>query len=255
MQHVCCSGMHRRLHKLLVPDNVPFMQRTRRMLLDSTKLLRTPSTCSLYSTQSSCTACGCNWNAAQSRCQGTSSACASFGSQGTCGSCGCSWASQSCSGTCTNCPSYSSESACTAQGGCSWADTCGDGVCASNEDCSCSDCNGEQAQCQSNYFCSGGTCAYSGSGGTCSNAGGTCLADSCGSYTNCREETGGSCTTGYCCTGGCDIESAECGNERCQSGETCLNCPVDCGTCAEDALTLAFRDPIGRDTLKRGSIS
>mgnify|MGYP001558374052 CR=1 FL=1 len=40
MQHICCSRMHRNMHKLLVPDNIPFMQRRRRMLLDSTKLLR-----------------------------------------------------------------------------------------------------------------------------------------------------------------------------------------------------------------------
>lgn len=211
----------------------------------------TANACSSYTTSSACTACGCTWNSGLSRCQGTSS-CSSYSAQGTCSTCGCLWSAQSCSGSCSQCTTLATQTSCESQDGCSWSVACGDNVCDSAEDCSCSDCEGEQAGCQSNYFCSGGACTYSGTGGACADAGGTCYAGNCGSYINCREETGGSCTTGYCCTGECNVEFSECGNERCQSGETCLNCPADCGTCVEDALTLAFRDPIGGDTLKRG---
>ena len=192
-------------------------------------------------------------------CSGTCTACSSFTNKGSCedleGQDGCSWDQESkvCSGNCNLCSTYSDESSCESQSGCSWEAVCGDNTCDASEDCSCSDCEGKQDGCQTNYYCSGGSCVYSGAGGTCAEAGGACKPNPCGIYLSCQTESGGSCDTGYCCTGSCTTEFSDCGNGECEPGETCLNCEVDCGSCIEEGINLAFRYPLNMDRLRRGT--
>ncbi|MBU4501316.1 MAG: hypothetical protein KKA79_01895 [Nanoarchaeota archaeon] len=190
-------------------------------------------------------------------CAGTCDACSTFSNSASCGGQdGCSWQGppiKACTGTCDICTTYSDQTNCNDQGGCSWTAVCGDGTCDSSEDCSCSDCEGEQGPCQVNYYCSGGSCVYSGAGGTCAEAGGTCYSSPCGTFLSCYSETGGSCTTGYCCTGACTTEVRACGDGECDAGETCLNCESDCGACVEEAVSINLREPPNRDTLKRGT--
>jgi len=190
-------------------------------------------------------------------CAGTCTPCSSFTNQATCNAQGgCTWIgppTKICTGTCNICNTYTSSASCAAQSGCSWVAVCGDGTCDSSEDCSCSDCEGEQGPCQVNYYCSGGSCVYSGAGGTCAEAGGECKQNPCGTYLSCYTESGGTCDTGYCCTGACTTEVRACGDGECDAGETCLNCAVDCGSCIEEAVNVNFREPLNRDTIKRGT--
>lgn len=85
----------------------------------------TPSTsCSSFSSQSSCTNAGCGWS--------PSFSCSTIPSELECGDfVGCTWTGSSCTGTAaaycygapTPCSAYSSSSQCSAVSGCSWSDT------------------------------------------------------------------------------------------------------------------------------------
>jgi len=189
-------------------------------------------------------------------CSGTCTDCSSIGTSSLCNKQdGCSWGAGMCSGTCTICTSYVTQGTCEGQGGCSWTPYCGDGVCDGDEDCTCSDCEGQQSNCLTNYYCSSGSCTYSGTGGSCIDAGGQCLPQECIEYKNCESATE-TCSVGNCCVGECeeyDIGNADCGNGLCEAGETCINCETDCGSCSEGVLTVALREPVNRDILKRGT--
>jgi len=68
---------------------------------------------------------------------------------------------------------------------------------------------------------------------TCQSQGGYCCADSCSAPVS-----GTGCSLGEtCCASVQDcVIGPMCGDSECQAGETCENCPEDCGACAIDCV-------------------
>ena len=93
-------------------------------------------------------------------------------------------------------------------------------------DCSCADgqtCDGGGNQCVCEPQCDGRICGPDGCGGTCG---------------PCGDEE-------FCTEGGrCEAVPAQCGDATCDAGESCLNCPGDCGQCCGDG---ACTDAQGED--------
>ncbi|MCB9553584.1 MAG: chitobiase/beta-hexosaminidase C-terminal domain-containing protein [Myxococcales bacterium] len=121
---------------------------------------------------------------------------------------------------------------------------CGDDVCASDE--SCATCPADCGAC-----CGDGTCAPDESCATCPADCGCpegelceldtatcvpgcvpldCATVECGGD-GCGGDCGGCDDDRVCETGRCVAPPASCGDEVCQPGETCLDCPADCGFC------------------------
>ena len=155
--------------------------------------------------------------------------------------------------TCSNCPF---DVRCTAAQKCiagacssaSWSckreDVCGDGWVSDFEECD----DGGICTGSTNASLNGRVCfdldpARPAGVARCRATGGICVAqdgDGCTSdcQTECKEDgapcllasecCGSSCTDGVCGAGG---GGAECGNEICESTESCGSCAVDCGSC------------------------
>ena len=195
-----------------------------------------PSTNLCYTSQASnpCSAvCGdhiCSSTETPSSC---SADCGSASTE-TCGNgfCGSGETATSCaadcsSGTCSGSPSVcTSQSACTSAGhywcannsicyssqsssSCASTDTCGNGFCASSEtatscpaDCGSASCAGSPTTCMSQSACTGVGYYW------------------CSNNSMCYPSQGSS---------PCATASAVCGNSACDSGETAVTCPADCG--------------------------
>jgi N-acetylneuraminic acid mutarotase len=107
---------------------------------------------------------------------------------------------------------------------------CGDGECAQDEscancpiDCTCPEgelCNVAAAECVIGcepLDCDTVECGGDGCGGNC----GACEGDQ------------------ICSTGACIDPPAVCGDDACEPGESCLDCPADCGFCCGDLRCLS----------------
>jgi len=107
---------------------------------------------------------------------------------------------------------------------------CGDetvDACAGME-CGDDGCQGSCGTCTKypNSFCSGGTC----------DCAPDCTGKECGAN-GCGESCGTCGGKEYCEDGLC---KPDCGNEVCDSSETCANCEVDCGSCSTELTWVAI---------------
>jgi len=110
---------------------------------------------------------------------------------------------------------------------------CGDGECEEGEDCQ--SCPGDCGEC-----CGNGICDAKYKENSCS-----CLEDCLDDPNSCSAcecgDTGGNCQCdadcvqqGNCCPNACGLCGAcpaVCGNGKCEYGEDCEGCPLDCGEC------------------------
>jgi hypothetical protein len=172
-------------------------------------------------------------------CTGSWSCCNSYGSQYTPPGCNPSGCQGRCSGNNQPC---SSNATCEAV----YAGTC-------NPAAGCTPCTGSTTVCQD--YIGGGcggvglACNPSGNTGVCAGersdscnyvascscgAWSACSATACGTTGTQTRSCSGSNCTGFATSRACSAPpcTAFCGNGPCDAGETCGNCPLDCGTCA-----------------------
>jgi prepilin-type N-terminal cleavage/methylation domain-containing protein len=83
------------------------------------------ASCTVFGTQGACEGeVGCSW--ADDSCSGTPSDCSTFGDEGSCTTVNCMWGSSSCSGTYTgSCTDFVDEPSCTDEEDCTWNGGCG----------------------------------------------------------------------------------------------------------------------------------
>ncbi|MCA9539660.1 MAG: chitobiase/beta-hexosaminidase C-terminal domain-containing protein, partial [Myxococcales bacterium] len=87
-------------------------------------------------------------------------------------------------------------------------------------------------ECAMGTVCDGGECVAEACTPQCTDR--ACGPDGCG-------DVCGACAEGEVCTGRgqCDAVPASCGDAACGEGESCENCPADCGACCGDAACVA----------------
>ncbi|MCB9526878.1 MAG: chitobiase/beta-hexosaminidase C-terminal domain-containing protein [Myxococcales bacterium] len=131
-----------------------------------------------------------------------------------------------CGATCGTCEAGET---CSVAGACEPpAPACGDGICGAGETCGAcpADCG-----CGEGFSCQGGQCVA-----VCvpDCDGRVCGTDGCGGRC-------GDCPAGDVCDedGQCGPPPASCGDATCDAGESCLNCPADCGVCCGDGACTA----------------
>ena len=96
-------------------------------------------------------------------------------------------------------------------------------------------CDNHEISSQPKTYCGDGTCQSDESCSSCLDDCGECKAsigESCSFNSNCK--------SAYCVHGICRVLSTYCGDEYCDSGESCSSCSLDCGSCDVFSIGKAY---------------